>query len=231
MNFVYICRNGDNEELRYSIRSVMTNTVDPKIWVVGGKPSWYVGEHVPVRQVSTKYQNVINNLTTIVNNDDIPDDFVLMNDDFYIVKPIDRVDPYHGGLFQKKIDLFNKNVPNSYYTKILKNTKQKLHGLGFPDPLDYAVHVPMEFNKSKLSEVIQPGHSFRTLYGNMFEVGGTEIDDVKFHRQATRAWAINPDLDNLELPYLSSSDSAFDHMYRGVLKDMFPSKNSLERKI
>ncbi len=229
MNFVYICRDGNNEELRYSIRSVLQNTVDPKIWVVGGKPSWYVGNYIHVRQSTTKYQNVINNLSAIVDSNEIPECFTLMNDDFYIIKPIETIQEYHGGIFQKKIDIFSKNAPSSYYTKILKQTKNKLFDLGIKSPLDYSIHVPMTFEKEKLSTVIQPGYSFRTLYGNIFNVGGTEIDDVKFHRKATRDWAVNPDLDNLELPYLSSSDSAFNELYRHTLRDTFSSKTQYER--
>ena len=229
MNFVYLCRSGENEELRYSIRSVVKNTVDPKIWVVGGRPSWYAGNYIPVRQGSTKYQNVINNLNAIINSSDIPDDFTLMNDDFYIVKPIESIEPYHGGLFQNKIDLFTKNVSESYYTRILKNTKDKLSELGIDSPLDYAIHVPLNLNKTKLSTVIEPGYSFRTLYGNIFNVGGTKIDDVKFHRKETRSWAINPDLSVLEIPYLSSSDSAFEEVYKLVLKNIFGSPTLLEK--
>jgi hypothetical protein len=229
MNFVYLCRNGENEELRYSIRSVVKNTVDPKIWVVGGRPSWYIGNYIPVRQGSTKYQNVINNLNAIVDSNDIPDDFTLMNDDFYITKPIDKIDSYHGGLFQNKVELFAKNVPESHYTRILKNTKDKLFDLGIDSPLDYAIHVPINLNKTNLSTVIEPGYSFRTLYGNIFNLGGTKIDDVKFHRKETRSWANNPDLSHLSTPFLSSSDSAFDEVYKLVLKDMLGSPTLMEK--
>jgi len=229
VDFVYVCRNGDNEELRYSIRSLIKNTESPNIWVVGGKPKWYIGNHIPVQQSTTKYQNVLNNLKAIANSKEISNEFVLMNDDFYIVKPIDKIETYHGGLFQNKINLFAKNVPSSHYTKMLKNTRDKLFDMGIKSPLDYAIHVPMIFEKDKFSTVIEPNHSFRTLYGNIFNVGGIEIDDVKFHRKATREWAVNPDLENLDLPYLSSSDSAFEELYKYVLRGMFPTKTQHER--
>ena len=38
MNFIYICRVGENEELRYSIRSVLNSFPEANIWVIGGKP-------------------------------------------------------------------------------------------------------------------------------------------------------------------------------------------------
>lgn len=230
MNLVYICRDGDNEELRYSLRSVCHNVENPNVWVVGGKPSWYTGKHLPVRQATTKYQNVINNLDTLVRSPEIPNDFVIMNDDFYIIKPIDKIETYHGGYLQDKIDIFTENMGNSYYIKLLKNTKDRLESLGIKDPLDYSIHVPMEFNKEKLSTVIKPRMSYRTLYGNIYGIGGTEISDVKIHREKTRDWADTPDLDKLELPYLSTNDSSFDEVYRSVLKDMFVDPSRFEKK-
>lgn len=229
MNFVYLCRTGDNEELRYSIRSVVKNTENPNIWVVGGKPSWYQGNYIKTDQRSDKYKNVIGSLKAIVRNNDIPEDFILMNDDFYIIKPIDRIQTYHGGMFDTKIDLFAKNAKNSYYTSILKNTSKRLKDAGIENPLDYALHVPMELNKEKLSTVIKPMVSIRTMYGNLFSVGGTQIDDVKFHRMATRGWAKNPNLDDLDIEYLSTSDNSFAEVYESVLKDMFSEPSAYEK--
>lgn len=229
MDFVYLCRNGNNEELRYSIRSVYKHVDSPKIWVVGGKPSWYTGNYAKSDQSGDKYKNVINSLNTIVNNESISDDFILMNDDFYIIKPIKKIQTYHGGKFKNKVDLFSKNARSSYYTSLLKNTMTELKNAGIEDPLDYAIHVPIELNKEKLSTVINPNVSIRTIYGNLFNVGGIEIDDVKFHRVATRKWAKNPDLDTINFEYLSTSDDSFLEVYDCILKDMFKDPSPLEK--
>jgi hypothetical protein len=229
VDFVYLCRNGNNEELRYSIRSVYKHVDSPKIWVVGGKPSWYTGNYAKSDQSGDKYKNVINSLNTIVNNEGISDDFILMNDDFYIIKPIKKIQTYHGGKFKNKVDLFSKNARSSYYTSLLKNTMTELKNAGIEDPLDYAIHVPIELNKEKLSTVINPNVSIRTIYGNLFNVGGIEIDDVKFHRVATRKWAKNPDLDTINFEYLSTGDDSFLEVYDFILKDMFKDPSPLEK--
>ena len=229
MDFVYICRNGDNEELRYSIRSVYKHVDTPNIWVVGGKPSWYTGNYVKTDQKADKYKNVIGSLNAIVSNKDIQDDFILMNDDFYITKPINKIQTYHGGKFQNKVDLFSKNAKSSYYTSILKNTIKELKNAGIQEPLDYAIHVPIELNKDKLSTVIRSRVSIRTMYGNMFSIGGKEIDDVKFHRMATRKWANNPDLDTMDFEYLSTGDDSFLEVYERILRDMFKEPSPLEK--
>lgn len=97
MNFVYVCRDGENEELRYSIRSVLSSFPEAKIWVVGGKPSWYIGNYIEVKQSQSKYGNVLNNLKSICNSELIEESFVFMNDDFFIVNKIDTIDIFHGG--------------------------------------------------------------------------------------------------------------------------------------
>jgi hypothetical protein len=229
MNFVYLCRSGDNEELRYSIRSVVKNTNNPKIWLVGGKPSWYIGNYIKSDQSKDKYENVVNSLNTIVNSDAIPEDFILMNDDFYIIKPIEKINTYHGGNFERKVEIFTENAKSSYYTSMLINTNNTLKDLGINNPLDYAIHVPIEFNKQKLSTVIKPKLSIRTIYGNLFNIGGTKIDDVKFHRTATRRWAKSPDLNTIDFEYLSTSDESFLEVYENILKDMFKEPSPFEK--
>jgi hypothetical protein len=229
MNFVYLCRPGSNEELRYSIRSVVKNTENPNIWIVGGKPSWYVGNYIKSDQSQDKYENVVNSLNTIVNCKSIPEDFVLMNDDFYIIKPINKINTYHGGSFQKKVEIFTDNAKSSYYTSLLINTNNILKDAGIENPLDYAIHVPIELNKQKLSTVIQSKVSIRTMYGNLFDIGGTEVDDVKFHRMATRKWAKSPDLNTMDFEYLSTGDESFPEVYENILKDMFKDPSPYEK--
>lgn len=208
---------------------MVKNTENPIIWVVGGKPSWYTGNYIKSDQSGDKYKNVIGSLKAIVNHQDIPDDFILMNDDFYIIKPIDKIQTYHGGKFENKVELFSKNAKSSYYTSILKNTMRELKNAGIHQPLDYAIHVPIELNKDKLFTVIRSRVSIRTMYGNLFSIGGTEVDDVKFHRVATRKWANNPDLDTIDFEYLSTSDDSFLEVYEYILKDMFSDPSPYEK--
>jgi hypothetical protein len=152
-----------------------------------------------------------------------------MNDDFYIIKPITNINTYHGGSFQKKVEIFSDNAKSSYYTSMLINTNNILKDAGIENPLDYAIHVPIELNKQKLSTVIQSKVSIRTMYGNLFDIGGTEVDDVKFHRMATRKWAKSPDLNTIDFEYLSTGDESFIEVYEMILKDMFKYPSPYEK--
>ena len=113
MQYVYVCRPGENEELRYSIRSVEANLPSGEIWVVGGKPSWYSGNYIPVDQVAGKQNDAIKNLFTIVESDKIQENFVLMNDDFFVVKPVSKIKIYHGGTLENKITIRQDFTPGS----------------------------------------------------------------------------------------------------------------------
>jgi hypothetical protein len=230
MDFVYICKEGINEELKYSIRSVIESFPDSNIWVVGGKPDWYVGNYINVEQKESKYRNAVENLKTISTSDQISESFVLMNDDFYIIKKIDKIENFHGGYLLNKINLYQKLNGNSQYTRKLSGTYKKLKALGFENPLDYELHVPMIMEKEKLKIILELIDQFlwRSIYGNKFEVGGTEMQDVKVYTSGPlvlKSYNLNIDSHT----YLSSADSSFNNIFNKILKDKFNKKTKFEK--
>lgn len=230
MDFVYICKEGINEELKYSIRSVVESFPDSNIWVVGGKPDWYVGNYIKVEQRESKYKNAVENLKTISVSDQISESFVLMNDDFYIIKKINKIENFHGGYLLNKINLYQKLNGNSQYTRKLSGTYKKLKALGFENPLDYELHVPMIMEKTKLKIVLELIDQFlwRSIYGNKFNVGGTEMQDVKVYNSGPLVLkSYNLNIDNHT--YLSSADSSFNNIFNKILKDRFNKKTKFEK--
>jgi hypothetical protein len=230
MDFVYICKDGNNEELRYSIRSVVESFPDSKIWVVGGKPNWYTGNYIEVTQNLSKYRNAIENLKALCNSEDISNTFVLMNDDFYIVKNIDSIKDYHGGPLLEKINLYQKLNSNSNYTRKLAATYKKIKSLGIENPLDYELHVPMVMEKEKLKQTLQNNYQFlwRSIYGNVFNVGGEQMEDVKVYVKGPlvlKSYNIKKD-DHI---YLSSADTSFDILFNNILKKQFTKKTKYEK--
>ena len=230
MDFVYICKDGNNEELRYSIRSVVESFPDSKIWVVGGKPTWYTGNYIEVTQNLSKYRNAIENLKALCNSENISDKFVLMNDDFYIIKNIDSIKDYHGGPLLEKINLYQKLNSNSNYTRKLAATYKKIKSLGIENPLDYELHIPMVMEKEKLKQTLQNNYQFlwRSIYGNVFNVGGEQMEDVKVYVKGPlvlKSYNIKKD-DHI---YLSSADTSFDILFNNILKKQFTQKTKYER--
>jgi hypothetical protein len=221
MDFVYICKPGDNEELRYSIRSVLYSFPDANIYVVGGKPSWYSGNYIYVDQKHHKYANAINNLHAICDSNEISKEFVLMNDDFFIIKKIDRIDQFYSGLLSTKIDKYTKITGSSMYIKKLILTKTRLIDYGIKNPLDYELHVPMVMEKEKLKHIIlkYPSCLWRSMYGNIYSVGGSQMEDVKIYTNKKYAARSNEITENSV--FLSTEDQAFNLALDKVLYKMF----------
>jgi hypothetical protein len=72
------------------LRSVSENLKFGNVWVVGGKPDWYKGNHISVAQSGNKYANGRANLRAVVNCSDITDEFVFINDADEFILPKDR---------------------------------------------------------------------------------------------------------------------------------------------
>ena len=230
MDFVYICKDGINEELRYSIRSVIESFPDSNIWVVGGKPPWYIGNHIGVKQVLTKYRNAIQNLNAICNSNEISEQFILMNDDFYIIKNINAIETYHGGLLLDKINLYQKLNSNSNYTRKLSATYKKIKSLGIENPFDYELHIPMIMEKKKLKQILQNNDQFlwRSIYGNVFNVGGEKMEDVKVYSRGPLVLK-SYDIKKEEHIYLSSADNSFDMILNNILRKQFIQRTKHEK--
>lgn len=227
MDYVYICRKGENEELRYSIRSLVKNLPDARVWLVGYKPSWYTGNFIPVKDTSTKFNNIHNALKVIANHPEISDDFVLMNDDFFILKPMSEIPVTHGGLLIDKIREYYRLSPSSYYAHLLSKANTFLINHGIYEALDYDLHMPMPINKTNLIKTISYKHMPRSVYGNLNNVGGIKKDDVKAYsgnsRLSERSISLNDDA-----VFLSTEDDSFENTHKETLQKMFPEPSQYE---
>ena len=227
MDVVYIVRPGENEELRYSLRS-LANLPHDNVWVAGAAPDWYKGNLLPVKQFATKYENARNNLQALCDDHRISDTVVLMNDDFFIVKPIDTVPVLHGGDVYTKIVRHSQYAATSPYVALLWDTLHILANRGVSTSLDYALHVPMTMDRGKLSDLLGYAGSYRILYGNIYGVGGEYCEDVKYDRVIANG--PKPyDFRRGSSPFLSTSDGTFPRVKSALLGKLFSDKSPYER--
>jgi hypothetical protein len=228
MDFVYTCRDGENEELKYSIRSVINSFPDATIWVAGGKPDWYVGNYIKVDQSRTSHVNQLANFVAVCNSEDISNEFILMNDDFFIVNKINKIEYFNGGLLQDKIDLYQDLVGDNSYVRRLMQTISRLHKYKIDNPIDYELHIPFPVEKDKLKTVLDKDGRFhwRSIYGNVFQVGGELIKDVKVYDSGNLAKK-SFDYINNKSDFLSSLDASFSKI-EPLLKELFPNKTIYE---
>jgi hypothetical protein len=228
--FVYICRPGENEELRYSIRSVVKHFPDAKIWVVGEPPRWYDGDYIRVKQLKSKYENAYKNLMVVCSSPAIPDSFILMNDDFYIVRPVKEISYFHEGNLEDKFNEYYDAYPNSGYTRKLGDTFRKLSKkTPGQAPLSYELHVPFPVEKWKLIRSIKSENFlWRSVYGNTYEVGGEEMSDVKVYSTVKMSFK-TCNYKKSKSPFLSSDDTSFHLLKKDVLDKKFPNPSKYEK--
>jgi hypothetical protein len=228
MQFVYICRSGGNEELRYSIRSVQKFFPGSDIVVVGNPPEWYGGTKITVPQTRGKYENAKNNIIKICNSDLIENPFVFMNDDFFIIKEIGEIPYLYSGLLSEKLKLYAETSPNNPYTKRIAQTYKKIKDLGISNPLDYELHVPFLAEKDKLKISVKHDYLWRSVYGNLFSVGGTQVCDVKIYSEKEKNPRSFP-YKEMPSPFISSDDRSFLEIKENVLSKILSTPSSLEQ--
>ena len=192
---VYLVRMGKrNEELRYSIRSLANAGID-RVVLVGYKPPWLDGvEHLPTGQAdrAERARNIRRGYEAIAA--DGPDEFVLFNDDFFVMRNV-TIEPTHRGPLSA---LLHQARPTGYY----KGLRAAADLLG-PDALAYdAIHTPLPMTRAALTaalEMFDGTHGVRTVTGNLLGYGGIEHPNAK-----------NPPAERWnELTYLSTSDKSF----------------------
>lgn len=183
-DIVYMLREGKNDELVYSLRSVEENFAYRKVWFAGGKPEGVEpDEYMPIKQdAPSKWENVRNMLIEVCKNDEISEDFWLFNDDFFVLEPCDdSLPPLYSGTLDEWIEIC-RNAGE--YRVRLEHLKKTLEDAGLP-MLNYAIHKPLLVNRKKALKVLEkfPDEPmFRTLYGNFAKIGGVRESDYKIRR-------------------------------------------------
>lgn len=158
MDFVYIVKEDENnEDLRYSLRSIAKYYPENRVWIVGYKPSWVKNvEYLPVKQSEDKWKNSITNILTACKCKDISNDFILMNDDFFMIKPLVPIEMIANttlGLLSARFAKDKKE--KSPWHDAFKQVYDLLKDLNVPEPYyDFEAHLPLQINKKKFIKVI-----------------------------------------------------------------------------
>lgn len=181
--YIYKRTSDKGKELRYSMRSLKNITNwNGEVFVCGDKEDWFSDEVTMINGFTRhhhKHKDVGGKRMAIVNDKRVPDEFIYMNDDFIIMMPT-AIKPLHQGELQVK--------PTANHWQQMKlRTRFYLLGKGIKNPKDYDIHVPIILSKQKIKELReligeQSEHQqmcFRSLYGNIFNIGGSYYKDRK----------------------------------------------------
>lgn len=231
MDVLYILGRGSKHndmELRLSLRCLERNAIGvDRVFIVGNKPEWVQNvNHIPAEDTYTAENNAFQKVLKACKNG-ISEDFVLMNDDFFLLRRTILEDylPFIRGFLNKK------NAEN-HYDRTLNQTKCVLDGY-CKNPFNFDVHCPMVFNKHRvlLLEGIaeyfkkqETGVLLRSLYGNIFNLASDFetrlfVEDPKIH---TDTWE-----DPNKTGCISTSDDCDNILKR--IEQMYPDKSRWEK--
>jgi hypothetical protein len=227
MDIVYICRPGDdNEELRYSLRS-LANIPHDQVWIVGDGPTWLRNvELVRVPTGRDKQVTALQNLITACQHPDISDPFLIFNDDMFVMHKMQKVPSLDMGPLERVIQ---EHQFGSAYRVAMQKTYDRLCQL-VDDPStlkSFELHIPMEIDKLDMLMALSlvtgiHGVHNRTAYGNLFGVISSEAEDVKIYRTDKHR-------DYTQWPLLSTSDRTFKYHPAGrYVREQFPLPSDYE---
>lgn len=207
---------GDNE-LRYSIRSMVMFTSVSRIIIVGHKPAWCVNvDHIAVKDGPRKNYNI--HLKTLAACD-ATDEFIQAADDHFVLQPTDFSTYYHSGPINEKRYTGN-------YATVTANTSKVL-----PGGLFYNLHIPMKMNSEAYKQIMsrydwtKKEYLVKSLYANNIGVVGVRSKDCKV-RESMRLDKIKNYVK--DRGFLSVGDSGLSMDMKRFLKQTFPERSRYE---
>lgn len=174
--WLYLHKEAKGDELRYSMRSVYQYFKGtPKITLVGDKPDWYCGHHIPMPRIQevpdSRFHSLFDTshkLHTAIQRDDVADQFVVMMDDHYFLKPVTYND-----LLVPRAQAGWKPRGSHWWDISITRTMQTLERYGKSTHL-FETHLMHVFEREKLLQIFNTFNMHNvplarnTLYGNIY---------------------------------------------------------------
>jgi hypothetical protein len=192
LDLVYVLGSGSiwkNNELRFSLRSVEANLKGVRnIYIIGEHPGFISDAVIHIYHPDPLTRNADGNMALKIlracQENNLSDDFLFMNDDFIINKPIvaSEIPWLHKGDMCDRTDKFWKG---DFYRFRLRRTFDVLKDRGYPT-IQYDYHAPMLMNKHEFPRVMENfdfkediGYTFRSLYGNFLQLPAIPLGNMK----------------------------------------------------
>jgi hypothetical protein len=159
VDVVYIVRPGEeNDELRYSLRS-LANLPHNRVWIVGHRPAWlqgveFIRGNTAGVTVAAGRANVYNNVRLAADCDDMTEQVVIFNDDFFVTEPVDEVPIVYRSTLTEHIVLPRVQRNKGWWLESLMAARTCLQAYGFANPLSYELHMPFLIDRARMSETL-----------------------------------------------------------------------------
>jgi len=221
MDIVIPYRWSDTDELKYCLRS-LKNIPHREVFIVGDKPD-FINDKIIFIKNSQKGNNCQHDselsLRLALQDDRLSDEFMLFNDDFFIMDKIEEIENYNSGTLLDKI----KSRPEAMFHNHNQGMKNTIDFLGDKNALNYELHIPMIMNKQKRLELSQNIVGIlerklilpRSIYGNT-------LCDIKDFRKDVKLYH---DSDEITDKYFASTtNSSFNGRNGDIIKSKFNRK-------
>ena len=247
-DLVYIVKASEyNPDLQMSLRSVAKFCDYRNIWIIGYKPTWVKNtNHIATKQNQDKWKNSITNYLAACNCPEISENFILMNDDFFALKPIRNWRTSLNvclGTLEEEVEKNKDDIKKSRWKYGFDYALDILNTLNCKNTYNYEAHLPIIINKQNFINIMNLPiirefmttkkvlHK-RSIYKNLYPEYSTAkpkiISDVKI--------TIEKDLDDswLQGEWLSVFDNTVSNhkqfpVLNHFLYTLFPSKCKYEK--
>ncbi len=239
IDIVYPIGNGsrwDNNELRYSLRSVQKYLSNVgRVHIVGELPDFiHAVNYIPFQDIHRwKETRIALKILKACQADYIGENFLFMNDDHFLLRPFDaEAFPY---FMKETIATTAQNRRfNDAYRKSLVNSYMALTKNNFLTH-NFDVHCPIIYNKKQFSAMMamydwdETNYSFiiKSMYCNTFGIPGVPCSDLK----------INNPLDHCQLTdiirgreFFSIGDRAVNSDLLMLMENLYPEPSIYEKQ-
>lgn len=223
--------DGDREDLRYSIRSLINAPCIDDVWVVGDVPAWFGGVRVPLDPLPEKFANQRQSVTRFVNLPGAPEAFYLLNDDMYVREPVagDLPTCRNRHPLSRWTDVERNERPlNTWHRAVISTGEWTAEQTG-TDPFVYECHTPLLFDTALLRDAVNRYPAGRPFaVGELYPIAGIGgagehcgNAKVKAH-DSLEAKLANP------MPYLSGNPDTWVGAFGDLIRRMFPHPSRYE---
>lgn len=226
MDIVIPFKNSINHdvELKYALRSAEKYIPNMgNVFLMGDIPYWAhnnltIVPLIDLRNSQWRDHNIAIKILRACAMPQVSDDFIILHDDNFLLKPLDPSVYWHKGV---------QWVIAGDYGKVITNTVGRLGVVN-----NYDVHAPHAVNKQRfiksvgaLDWAVPYGYCIKTAYAAMNGIPGTKTLDCKIN-------ACPPEHELLEIiadkAFFSTGDTAIKPPMLRVLQALYPQKSKYE---
>lgn len=235
-DIVYVLGTGsnwDNNELRFSLRSLETYISGiGTVYLVGECPRWITNVvHLPFPDLHTcKEKNIMLKMAYACGHPDLSETFLHVHDDHFALDYMDAANiPYWAG---GQLDRLAKAIDKrNHWGDAVRNTYEALVSRGFSTH-NFDLHYPMLFKKSIYPKTmdlydwtVERGYVVKSLYANSLGINPTRFGDLKLNGRMSMQDIVT----RLKgRPWYSLGNAALSLAFRNFQPLLYPNPSSYE---